>query len=109
VQGQFQDRLFCAMGRAQPAPQVQRWPSAGASRDSFSLLHNDLAFLPAHHDGRLGFTGDGGGLLLRPAQMNWPFPLGLAGGRPAAPISPGVLAPFEQCGNRKCANKSRLM
>ena len=50
------------------------WPWGGAP-DSF-LLHNDLAFLPAEHNGELGFTVLVGGFFS--AQRNeLAVPLGL--------------------------------
>jgi ferredoxin-nitrite reductase len=82
--------------------------AVGGAPDSF-LLHNDLAFLPAHHNGELGFTVMVGGFFS--AQRNeLAIPLGLW--LPAAQL-PGftlaVLRHFERAGNRQQRNKSRLM
>ena len=82
--------------------------AVGGAPDSF-LLHNDLAFLPAHHNGELGFTVMVGGFFS--AQRNeLAIPLGLW--LPAAQL-PGftlaVLRHFEREGNRQQRNKSRLM
>jgi len=100
--------VLAPMARA-PAPASSTWPSAGAP-DSF-LAPNDLGFCRAHHDGRW-LHRDGGGLLLRPAQLNWPFPSGSGWrARPAARFRPprGGAAPFRQCGTASCATRSRLM
>ncbi len=82
--------------------------AVGGAPDSF-LLHNDLAFLPAHQNGELGFTVMVGGFFS--AQRNeLAIPLGLW--LPAAQL-PGftlaVLRHFERAGNRQQRNKSRLM
>ena len=82
--------------------------AVGGAPDSF-LLHNDLAFLPAHHAGELGFTVMVGGFFS--AQRNeLAIPLGLwlrADQLPDFALT--VLLHFEQNGNRKLRNKSRLM
>lgn len=82
--------------------------AVGGAPDSF-LLHNDLAFLPAHRDGELGFTVMVGGFFS--AQRNeLAIPLGLwlrADQLPAFTLA--VLRHYEQHGNRKQRNKSRLM
>lgn len=82
--------------------------AVGGAPDSF-LLHNDLAFLPAHHNGTLGFTVMVGGFFS--AQRNeLAIPLGLW--LPAEHL-PGftlaVLRHFERAGNRQQRNRSRLM
>ncbi|MEY3462422.1 MAG: Ferredoxin--nitrite reductase [Cyanobacteriota bacterium] len=82
--------------------------AVGGAPDSF-LLHNDLAFLPALHQGALGFTVMVGGFFS--AQRNaLAIPLSLW--LPAEQL-PGftlaVLRQFEQAGNRQQRNKSRLM
>ena len=82
--------------------------AVGGAPDSF-LLHNDLAFLPAHHNGELGFTVMVGGFFS--AQRNaLAIPLGLW--LPAAQL-PGftlaLLRHFERAGNRQQRNRSRLM
>jgi ferredoxin-nitrite reductase len=82
--------------------------AVGGAADSF-LLHNDLAFLPAHCDGELGFTVMVGGFFS--AQRNeLAIPLGLwlrAEQLPA--FSLATLRHFAQHGNRQARNKSRLM
>jgi ferredoxin-nitrite reductase len=82
--------------------------AVGGAPDSF-LLHNDLAFLPAHHNGELGFTVMVGGFFS--AQRNeLAIPLGLW--LPADQLSGftlAVLRHFERAGNRQQRNKSRLM
>ncbi len=82
--------------------------AVGGAPDSF-LLHNDLAFLPAHHDGELGFTVMVGGFFS--AQRNeLAIPLGLW--LPAEQL-PGftlaVLGHYGRHGNRQQRNRSRLM
>jgi ferredoxin-nitrite reductase len=82
--------------------------AVGGAPDSF-LLHNDLAFLPAHRNGELGFNVMVGGFFS--AQRNeLAIPLGLW--LPAAQL-PGftlaVLRHFERAGNRQQRNRSRLM
>ncbi|NQV10399.1 MAG: ferredoxin--nitrite reductase [Cyanobacteria bacterium] len=102
----IQERLFCADG---PRNLPRKFNVAvGGAPDSF-LLHNDLAFLPAHHDGRLGFTVMVGGFFS--AQRNeLAIPLGLWLEADQLPdFALAVLRHFEQCGNRKLRNKSRLM
>ena len=82
--------------------------AVGGAPDSF-LLHNDLAFLPAIHEGELGFTVMVGGFFS--AQRNeLAVPLGLwlpAGQLPAFTLA--VLRHYERHGNRQQRNKSRLM
>lgn len=82
--------------------------AVGGAPDSF-LLHNDLAFLPAMHNGVQGFTVMVGGFFS--AQRNeLAVPLGLwlqAEQLPAFTLA--VLRHFEQHGNRVARNKSRLM
>ena len=82
--------------------------AVGGAPDSF-LLHNDLAFLPAHHNGELGFTVMVGGFFS--AQRNeLAIPLGLwlrADQLPGFTLA--VLRHYELHGNRKQRNKSRLM
>ncbi len=82
--------------------------AVGGAPDSF-LLHNDLAFLPAHHNGELGFTVMVGGFFS--AQRNeLAIPLGLwlpADQLPSFTLA--VLRHFERTGNRQQRNKSRLM
>ncbi|MDI9406236.1 MAG: ferredoxin--nitrite reductase [Chitinophagaceae bacterium] len=82
--------------------------AVGGAPDSF-LLHNDLAFLPAHHNGELGFTVMVGGFFS--AQRNeLAIPLGLwlpADQLPGFTLA--VLRHFERAGNRQQRNKSRLM
>ena len=82
--------------------------AVGGAADSF-LLHNDLAFLPADHDGELGFTVMVGGFFS--AQRNeLAIPLGLWLRAEQLPsFSLAVLRHFERCGNRQARNKSRLM
>jgi ferredoxin-nitrite reductase len=82
--------------------------AVGGAPDSF-LLHNDLAFLPAHRDGEQGFTVMVGGFFS--AQRNeLAIPLGLWLRAEQLPLfSLAVLRHFEQHGNRQARNKSRLM
>lgn len=82
--------------------------AVGGAPDSF-LLHNDLAFLPAFHNGVLGFTVMVGGFFS--AQRNeLAIPLGLwLPGDQLADFTLAVLRHFEQHGNRVARNKSRLM
>ncbi len=82
--------------------------AVGGAPDSF-LLHNDLAFLPAHHQGELGFTVMVGGFFS--AQRNeLAIPLGLWLRPEQLPLfSLAVLRHFDQHGNRQARNKSRLM
>jgi ferredoxin-nitrite reductase len=82
--------------------------AVGGAPDSF-LLHNDLAFLPAHHQGELGFTVMVGGFFS--AQRNeLAVPLGLWLRPDQLPLfSLAVLRHFELHGNRQARNKSRLM
>jgi ferredoxin-nitrite reductase len=82
--------------------------AVGGAPDSF-LLHNDLAFLPAHRDGELGFTVMVGGFFS--AQRNElaiPLQLWLRAEQLAG-FSLAVLRHFERCGNRQARNRSRLM
>ncbi|SBO44171.1 ferredoxin--nitrite reductase [Cyanobium sp. NIES-981] len=102
----IQERLFRADG---PRNLPRKFNVAvGGAPDSF-LLHNDLAFLPAHHNGRLGFTVMVGGFFS--AQRNeLAVPLGLWLAADQLPdFSLAVLLHFEQSGNRQQRNKSRLM
>ncbi len=82
--------------------------AVGGAPDSF-LLHNDLAFLPAFHDGTLGFTVMVGGFFS--AQRNeLAIPLGLwlqADQLPAFTLA--VLRHYERQGDRSNRNKTRLM
>ena len=82
--------------------------AVGGAPDSF-LLHNDLAFLPAHHNGELGFSVMVGGFFS--AQRNeLALPLGLWLPPDQLPgFTLAVLHHFERTGNRKQRNKSRLM
>ncbi len=82
--------------------------AVGGAPDSF-LLHNDLAFLPAHHQGELGFTVMVGGFFS--AQRNeLAIPLGLWLRPEQLPLfSLALLRHFDQHGNRQARNKSRLM
>jgi ferredoxin-nitrite reductase len=82
--------------------------AVGGAADSF-LLHNDLAFLPADHNGELGFTVMVGGFFS--AQRNeLAIPLGLWLRVDQLPLfSLATLRHFERCGNRQARNKSRLM
>ena len=82
--------------------------AVGGAPDSF-LLHNDLAFLPAHHQGELGFTVMVGGFFS--AQRNeLAIPLGLwLRGDQLPSFTLAVLRHFEREGNRQQRNKSRLM
>jgi len=82
--------------------------AVGGAPDSF-LLHNDLAFLPADHNGELGFTVMVGGFFS--AQRNeLAIPLGLWLRADQLPLfSLATLRHFERCGNRQTRNKSRLM
>ncbi|MFM7676106.1 MAG: ferredoxin--nitrite reductase [Synechococcus sp.] len=82
--------------------------AVGGAPDSF-LLHNDLAFLPAQREGRLGFTVMVGGFFS--AQRNElaiPLGLWLEGGQ-LPDFTLAVLRHFERCGNRAARNRSRLM
>ena len=80
----------------------------GGAPDSF-LLHNDLAFLPAQHNGELGFTVLVGGFFS--AQRNeLAVPLGLwLRAEQLADFTLAVLHHFERNGNRQQRTKSRLM
>jgi ferredoxin-nitrite reductase len=82
--------------------------AVGGATDSF-LLHNDLAFLPSHRDGELGFTVMVGGFFS--AQRNeLAIPLGVwLRPEQLADFSLAVLLHFERHGNRAARNKSRLM
>ena len=82
--------------------------AVGGASDSF-LLHNDLAFLPAHHGGELGFTVMVGGFFS--AQRNeLAIPLGLwLRGAQLPEFTLALLRHFERHGNRQQRNKSRLM
>lgn len=82
--------------------------AVGGATDSF-LLHNDLAFLPSHRDGELGFTVMVGGFFS--AQRNeLAIPLGVwLQPEQLADFSLAVLLHFERHGNRAARNKSRLM
>ncbi|MFY8148393.1 MAG: ferredoxin--nitrite reductase [Prochlorococcaceae cyanobacterium] len=82
--------------------------AVGGAPDSF-LLHNDLAFLPARREGRLGFTVMVGGFFS--AQRNeLAVPLGLwLEGSQLPDFTLAVLRHFERCGNRAARNRSRLM
>ena len=82
--------------------------AVGGAPDSF-LLHNDLAFLPANHQGELGFTVMVGGFFS--AQRNaLAIPLGLwlrADQLPAFTLA--VLRHYEQNGDRSSRSRCRLM
>jgi ferredoxin-nitrite reductase len=82
--------------------------AVGGASDSF-LLHNDLAYLPAMHNGALGFTVMVGGFFS--AQRNaLAIPLGLwLQGDQLPDFTLAVLRHFERHGNRAARNKSRLM
>ncbi len=82
--------------------------AVGGAPDSF-LLHNDLAFLPAHHNGELGFTVMVGGFFS--AQRNeLAIPLGLwLRGEQLPAFSLAVLRHYEREGSRESRNKARLM
>ncbi|WP_094555813.1 ferredoxin--nitrite reductase [Synechococcus sp. 1G10] len=82
--------------------------AVGGAPDSF-LLHNDLAFLPAHHGGELGFTVMVGGFFS--AQRNeLAVPLGLwLRGEQLPAFSLAVLRHYEREGSRENRNKTRLM
>jgi ferredoxin-nitrite reductase len=82
--------------------------AVGGAPDSF-LLHNSLAFLPAQHNGELGFTVLVGGFFS--AQRNeLAVPLGLwLRAEQLADFTLAVLHHFERKGNRQQRNKSRLM
>ncbi|MCT0216218.1 ferredoxin--nitrite reductase [Synechococcus sp. CS-1330] len=82
--------------------------AVGGAPDSF-LLHNDLAFLPAEHNGELGFTVLVGGFFS--AQRNeLAIPLGLwLRAEQLADFTLALLCHFECHGNRQQRNKSRLM
>ena len=102
----IQNRLLAADG---PRNLPRKFNVAvGGAPDSF-LLHNDLAFLPAHHDGQLGFTVMVGGFFS--AQRNeLAIPLGLwLTGEQLPLFTLALLRHFEQQGNRAVRTKSRLM
>ena len=82
--------------------------AVGGAPDSF-LLHNDLAFLPAHHGGELGFTVMVGGFFS--AQRNeLAIPLGVwLRGEQLPAFSLAVLRHYEREGSRENRNKTRLM
>ena len=82
--------------------------AVGGAPDSF-LLHNDLAFLPAVHNGELGFTVLVGGFFS--AQRNeLAIPLGLwLRAEQLADFTLALLCHFERHGNRQQRSKSRLM
>ena len=82
--------------------------AVGGAPDSF-LLHNDLAFLPALHKGKLGFTVMVGGFFS--AQRNaLAIPLGLwLRGDQLPEFSLAVLRHYERQGDRINRNKTRLM
>ncbi|MEB3265127.1 MAG: ferredoxin--nitrite reductase [Cyanobacteriota bacterium] len=82
--------------------------AVGGAPDSF-LLHNDLAFLPAHCGDQLGFTLMVGGFFS--AQRNaLAVPLGLWAPAGALPLlTRAVLLHYERQGNRAQRNRSRLM
>jgi ferredoxin-nitrite reductase len=102
----IQNRLLAADG---PRNLPRKFNVAvGGAPDSF-LLHNDLAFLPAYHDGQLGFTVMVGGFFS--AQRNeLAIPLGLwLTGEQLPLFTLALLRHFEQQGNRAARTKSRLM
>jgi ferredoxin-nitrite reductase len=82
--------------------------AVGGAPDSF-LLHNDLAFLPAEHNGEPGFTVMVGGFFS--AQRNeLAIPLGIWLRAEQLPdFTLAVLHHFDREGNRQQRNKSRLM
>ncbi|MEB3200637.1 MAG: ferredoxin--nitrite reductase [Synechococcaceae cyanobacterium] len=82
--------------------------AVGGAPDSF-LLHNDLAFLPAEHNGEEGFTVMVGGFFS--AQRNeLAIPLGLwLRGEQLPAFSLATLHHFAVHGNRQARNRSRLM
>ncbi len=99
----------CLLGPDGPRNLPRKFNVAvGGAPDSF-LLHNDLAFLPALHNGVLGFTVMVGGFFS--AQRNeLAIPLGLwLQADQLADFTLAVLRHFEQHGNRVARNKSRLM
>jgi ferredoxin-nitrite reductase len=102
----IQERLLAADG---PRNLPRKFNVAvGGAPDSF-LLHNDLAFLPAHREGELGFTVMVGGFFS--AQRNeLAIPLGLwLRGEQLPAFTLAVLRHFELQGNREARNRSRLM
>ncbi|MCP9917736.1 ferredoxin--nitrite reductase [Cyanobium sp. ATX 6F1] len=82
--------------------------AVGGAPDSF-LLHNDLAFLPARHGDKLGFTVMVGGFFS--AQRNeLAMPLGLwLRGDQLPEFSLALLRHYERQGDRTNRNKTRLM
>jgi ferredoxin-nitrite reductase len=82
--------------------------AVGGAPDSF-LLHNDLAFLPAHHGQELGFSVMVGGFFS--GQRNaLAIPLGVwlpASALPAFTLA--VLKHYERCGDRAVRTRTRLM
>ena len=82
--------------------------AVGGAPDSF-LLHNDLAFLPARHEGELGFTVMAGGFFS--GQRNeLAIPLGLWLPASAVPgFTLAVLRHYERRGNRAVRTRTRLM
>jgi ferredoxin-nitrite reductase len=82
--------------------------AVGGAPDSF-LLHNDLAFLPAFHEGELGFTVMVGGFFS--GQRNeLAIPLGLWLPASAVPgFTLAVLKHYERCGDRAVRTRTRLM
>ena len=104
--GAIQDRLLAPGG---PRNLPRKFNVAvGGAPDSF-LLHNDLAFLPAHANGALGFTVLVGGFFS--AQRNeLAIPLGLWLQPAQLPgFTLAVLRHFERHGDRGARNRSRLM
>ncbi|MEB3254995.1 MAG: ferredoxin--nitrite reductase [Synechococcaceae cyanobacterium] len=105
--GAIQERLLAAEG---PRNLPRKFNVAvGGAPDSF-LLHNDLAFLPAHDgDGELGFTVVVGGFFS--AQRNeLAIPLGLWLRPEQLPgFTLAVLRHFERQGDRAARNRSRLL
>jgi ferredoxin-nitrite reductase len=82
--------------------------AVGGAPDSF-LLHNDLAFLPSYHEGRLGFTVMVGGFFS--GQRNeLAIPMGLwlpPEGLPAFTLA--LVRHFEDRGDRAVRTRCRLM
>ena len=102
----IQNRLLAADG---PRNLPRKFNVAvGGAPDSF-LLHNDLAFLPAYHNGQLGFSVMVCGFFS--AQRNeLAIPLGLwLTGEQLPLFTLALLRHFEQQGNRAVRTKSRLM
>ncbi|MEB3170497.1 MAG: ferredoxin--nitrite reductase, partial [Synechococcaceae cyanobacterium] len=82
--------------------------AVGGAPDSF-LLHNDLAFLPAHHRGELGFTVMVGGFFSgQRNELAIPLGLWLRSGE-LVPFTLAVLRHYERGGPRAVRTRCRLM